>query len=334
MLAAKTKQRIWIFLGFAFGISWATGGIIYLTGGLENSPSINIGGAPLTLAFLLLATIYMFGPAIANLLTRLITQEGRTNLKLQPHFDRGKWIFWLAAWFLPGLLTLVGAAFFFLIFPQYFDPKLSMLTEQLQAQGTQPMINLWLVVAIQALQAMLIAPLLNAISTFGEEFGWRGYLQPKLMPLGSRKAILLTGLIWGIWHWPIILMGYNFGADYWGAPFLGPLAMVWFTLTLSIIFGWLTIKTDTVWPAVIAHGALNGITAIGVLLLRGTPSTLLGPAPIGFVGGIGLTVVALTLLVHPRGLQPTQQAARYSALQNKIPGNDLRKKSIKKAPIL
>ena len=126
------------------------------------------------------------------------------------------------------------------------------------------------------------------------------------MPLGSRKAVLLTGVIWGIWHWPVILMGYNYGTSYFGAPFLGPLAMVWFTLSLGVIFGWLTIKAESVWPAVIAHGALNGIASLGVIFVKGTPDPLLGPTPVGVVAGLGLSLTAITLLLLPGSLKPSK----------------------------
>ena len=300
-----TRKRVWLFLGFAFGISWLTALVLFLTGGLQNSPVIfMISGMPITLALVLLSTAYMFGPAIANFLTRWITKEGKENLWLKPHFDRGRWVHWLAAWFLPGILTILGAVVFFLIFPQYFDSELIVLREQMEMSGAGSMSNLWLIVVLQTFQAMLISPLLNAVPTFGEEFGWRGYLQPKLMALGPRKAILLTGVIWGIWHWPVILMGHNYGLGYFGEPFLGPLAMVWFTLTLSALFGWVTIKANNVWPAVIAHAAINGIAAIGFLMIRGEPSTLLGPAPTGVIAGLGLTLCALIIFLHPKGLTP------------------------------
>ena len=296
-------KRILFFLVFAFGISWATGLVIYLTGGLENSPTYDIGGAEISLALILLATAYMFGPALANLITRLITKEGTNNLFLKPNFENKRWRYYLAAWFLPGLLTIIGMILFFLLFPNYFDSGLSTLKDMLSKSGQTGNINPWLVTVIQTIQALLISPLLNALPTFGEEFGWRGYLQPKLMPLGGQKAVLLTGVIWGIWHWPVILMGYNYGKDYFGAPFLGPLAMVWFTLSLSIIFGWLTIKAENVWPAVIAHGALNGIASLGILFVKNNPDPLLGPAPVGIIGGFGLTLTALLLLANPSSLK-------------------------------
>ncbi len=296
------KKRILLFLSLAFGISWLTALIIYLTGGLTDSPTFSIENSQFSLAYILLATAYMFGPALANILTRLITHEGTEALYLRPLFENGKWKYYLAAWFSPGFCTLAGSLLFFLIFPRFFDLELSSLTQQLEAAGQTPNLGPWAIVIIQALQAMLLSPLLNTISAFGEEFGWRAYLQPKLMPLGSRKAIFLTGLVWGVWHWPIILMGYNYGLDYFGAPFLGPLGMVWFTLNLGVILGWLTIKSGSVWPAAIAHGAINGIASIGLLLEKGNPSTLLGPTPVGVVGAAGLTIFSLAILFHPNAL--------------------------------
>ena len=106
-------------------------------------------------------------------------------------------------------------------------------------------------------------------------------------------------------------MGYNYGNDYFGAPFLGPLAMLWFTLTLSALFGWITIKAGSVWPAVIAHGALNGIASLGILLVKGNPSTLLGPTPVGFLGGLGFTIAAVVIFILPKALKPCQYGQAF-----------------------
>lgn len=307
MITKKNQTRILIFLALAFGISWATALVIYLTGGLENGVSLSIAGAQLPLAFILLSTVYMFGPAIANVMTRWITKEGRQGLMLRLKLKNRRWVFFLAAWFLPPLLILAGTALFFFLFPGHYDSDLSTLKTQLESLGPLPEIQPWVIIALQTFQAMLLAPLLNAIPTFGEEFGWRAYLLPKLLPLGGRKAVLLVGLIWGIWHWPVILMGYNYGLDYFGAPILGPLAMVWFTLSLSVIFGWLTVKAGSVWPAVIAHGAVNGIAAIGMLFLQGTPDPLLGPTAVGIIGGLGLTLTAAVLLILPGSFKSRQE---------------------------
>lgn len=300
-------KRSLIFLFIAFGFSWGTGLVIYLTGGLERSPII-IPSLNISLAVLLLAIPYMAGPGLANLLTRLITKEGWKDLWLKPK-KSGRIKYYLIAWLSPAIITLLGVIFFFIIFPENFDQTLSNLSNELNSFSSQNgetnvfQINLWLIVTIQIIQAIFLSPVLNAFSVFGEELGWRAYLFPKLMPFGIRKASIFTGVIWGVWHWPIILMGHNYGFDYPGEPWTGLIAMVWFTTILSIIFSWLTLETQSVWPAVIAHGALNGIAAVGLLFYLGEPNTLLGPAPTGLIGGLGFTVIALNLLFHPTALK-------------------------------
>ena len=102
MINKTDRKRITLFLAFAFGISWATALVIFITGGLQNSPSFDVGDIQISLAYILLATVFMFGPAIANVLTRVLTREGKSNLLLKPLFDQRRWIYYLAAWVLAG----------------------------------------------------------------------------------------------------------------------------------------------------------------------------------------------------------------------------------------
>lgn len=292
----ENKKRLFIFLAFAFGISWLTALVIFLTGGLVNSPEL-VPGTGISLALVLLASVYMWGPALANIITRVVTQEGRQELWIKPNFKTG-WKYWLAGWFGPGVLTILGAVIFFLIFPDTFDSSMDILKSQLAANGAPAeQINPWQIVILQTLAAILIAPLLNAIATFGEEFGWRAYLLPKLRGLGQRKALLLSGVIWGVWHWPVIAMGHNYGLDYPGFPWLGLIAMVWFCIWGGVFIGWLALKSESVWPAVVAHGALNGIAAISLFFIKSTPPMLLGPTPAGVIGVLPFTLVSIIILL-------------------------------------
>ena len=292
-------RRIIIFLGFAFGIAWITGLIIYLTGGLANSPQIF---PHVTLALVLMATAYMGAPALGNVLTRLITREGWKDLGLRTNFKKG-WRYWLAGWFLPVVMTLPGAALFFILFPQYFDAGLSYVKQLMAASPALSAISPWTLVAIQLVQAVLIAPILNSLATFGEEFGWRAYLLPKLMPLGGRKAMLLIGLIWGVWHWPVIFMGYEYGFKYPGHPWAGPLLFIWVTFGLGIFLGWLTLRSQSIWPAVIGHAAINGIAGAALLVTTGQPDMLLGPLPVGIIGSLGFALLAIAIFISPKALE-------------------------------
>jgi uncharacterized protein len=292
-------RRVVIFLGFAFGIAWLTGLVIYLNGGLFNSPQIAPG---ITLALVLMATVYMWAPALGNILTRLVTREGWKDMGLRPNFRKG-WRYWLAGWFLPVVMTLAGSALFFVIFPQYFDPSLSTLKQLMAKSPSVASLSLWTVFILQIVQGVMVAPIVNSIATFGEEFGWRAYLLPKLMPLGGRKAMLLIGVIWGIWHWPVIFMGYEYGFSYPGYPWVGPLLFIWVTFGLGIFLGWLTLRGRSIWPAVIGHAAINGIAGAAIFATAGKPNMLLGPLPVGIIGSLGFALVALAIFFSPKALE-------------------------------
>jgi uncharacterized protein len=294
------KKRILIFLAFAFGIAWLNGLVIYLTGGLVNSPEL-IPDSGITLSLVLLAVGYMGAPTLAHLLTRLITRDGWHNLYLRPR--RFGWLYWPVAWFAPLIMTILGAVLFFVVYPQYYNPSLKVLREMLTGAGQTVPSSLWTIVIIQTLTGVLIAPIINSLFTFGEEFGWRAYLQPMLMPLGGRKAVLLVGIIWGVWHWPVIAMGHNYGLEYSGAPWLGMLMMVWVTIGLGTFLGWLTLRSGSVWPAVIAHAAINGISGLATVCVQGDPNPLLGPFPVGLVGSAAWVVLTLAILLTPGALE-------------------------------
>jgi membrane protease YdiL (CAAX protease family) len=288
-------RRIVLFLGLAFGIAWLAGLAIYLTGGITNSPQIGPG---LSLALVLMAVPYMWAPAIASILTRLLSHEGWKDIGLRPHFRKG-WPYWLMGWVMPALMTIGGAVVFFLLFPSYFDPKLVKVQQTMLGSPVFAHLSPWMVVLMEVLLGVAISPLVNSLATLGEELGWRGYLLPKLLPLGWQKATLLMGVIWGVWHWPVIFMGYEYGFNYPGYPWLGPLLFIWITFCFGVFLAWVTLRAGSIWPAVIGHAAINGIAALAILATTGNPDPLLGPLPVGIIGSLGYAVLALTLFFSP-----------------------------------
>lgn len=139
---------------------------------------------------------------------------------------------------------------------------------------------------ILALQTVVIGPFLGLIISMGEEYGWRGYLQTELTRLGRVRGIFLLGVIWGIWHWPIIWMGYN----YPGQPVSGSLAMVVVCIILAYFLGYAVFKSKGVWTAAYLH-ALSNQTLSFFMLMLVKPNNLL----LSF--GIGLPSLALGALV-------------------------------------
>jgi uncharacterized protein len=89
----------------------------------------------------------------------------------------------------------------------------------------------------------------------GEEIGFRGYLLPRLMHLGTSRALLLSGLLHAIWHFPLMLLTpvYPILGNWF---IIGPI----FVLTLTaagVFYGYLQLSSRSVWPATLAHGAVN-----------------------------------------------------------------------------
>jgi membrane protease YdiL (CAAX protease family) len=160
--------------------------------------------------------------------------------------------------------------------------------EQLQATGSM---NLLLLTAIQT---VLLAPFLALVIAFVEEYGWRGYLQSELIKVGRTRGVLLLGVIWGLWHRPVILMGYN----YPGYPVLGVFLMTGYTICLSVVLGYAVLKSGSVILASFLH-ALNNQTQsfLGMMVYKpGDPVFSFG---IGIYGLICLGIVAILILRAP-----------------------------------
>ena len=103
------------------------------------------------------------------------------------------------------------------------------------------------------LASVFVAPFVNSVFAFGEELGWRGYLLPKLLPLGKFRAYVLLGIIWGAWHWPLVFVGFMF-PDH---PFAGVLMFTALTTVFGIYMNELTLRHDSTILASWIHGVFN-----------------------------------------------------------------------------
>lgn len=114
---------------------------------------------------------------------------------------------------------------------------------------------------------ILVAGLMNLLPALGEEVGWRGWLWPRLQPMGQLPAILISGIVWGIWHAPLILLGYNYPlAD--GA--WGVVSMCGMCVVVGAFFAWLRTFSQSVWPAALAHAIFNaGAGLVSLFMVMG-----------------------------------------------------------------
>ena len=287
-------KRIVLFLAITFILTYGVEIIVIMP---------MAGSSDLTRAYLaqMLMAGVMFLPAFGALITRLITREKMTkdNMALSLHL-KGNLKYYGLAWFGTVLLTVFGAVVYFLIFPGQFDGSLGYVRAAYESQGVSlTEEDLKRIMAVQIGAGIFLSPVLNFINCFGEEWGWRGYLLPKMLKrFKVAPTLLLTGVIWGLWHAPLTVMGHNYGLGYKGYPVTGILSMCLFCIVIGILLSYVTLKTGSCIPAVIGHGALNGFAAIGLCFtsLQNPYNVFLGPAPTGLIGGSGFIIAAAALL--------------------------------------
>lgn len=246
----------------------------------------------------LLLPMMMLTPAVAALVVTFATRvppggERLRFLGLWP-LRPARRIVWLmlAGWLVPPVIiaatVAVAAALGFIQLDLTFSAFAEQLEQALPPGVPAPPVE---VVVVSQLAMVPLAALINAPLAFGEELGWRGWLLPALRPLGTWPALLISGAIWGIWHSPIILLGYNFGrTDVTGVLFMIGGCVAW-----GILLGWLRLRSGSVWPAVLAHGALNAAGG-AVLLVSATQPDLALAGPLGVTSWIVCGLIAGALL--------------------------------------
>ena len=157
---------------------------------------------------------------------------------------------------------------------------------------------------VGAVQSVLVLPILAIVIAFGEEYGWRGYLQSELFKLGRVRGVLLLGVIWGAWHWPLILMGYN----YPGHPLLGLVLMALYTTGLAVVLGYAVLKSGSVLLASSLHALNNQVLAF-IIAIGFTPFDNAFSFGIGIYAIVTLAIVSLLVLRDPvwrgRGSTPS-----------------------------
>ena len=160
--------------------------------------------------------------------------------------------------------------------------------------GTTDTIPLLALLASTFLNAVIIGPFLGLIITFGEEYGWRGYLQGELVHLGRIRGVGLLGIIWGVWHWPVIWMGYNYPDQ----PVLGSLLMTGYTVVLSYFLAYAVFKSKGVWTAAYLHALNNQAMSFFVAAVV-TPVSMVMSFNIGIPALVLCALVILLLLRDP-----------------------------------
>jgi uncharacterized protein len=128
--------------------------------------------------------------------------------------------------------------------------------------GVPANLHVYLLIGQTVINGFIAGISINAIFALGEEIGWRGFLQ-KEFDLGLWKSGLLIGAIWGLWHAPLVIQGYNFPQH----PMLGVGMMVLACAPLGLIMSYFVQRSGSVISAAFFHGVFNAVAGLGLLVL-------------------------------------------------------------------
>ena len=236
----KNKNKFWWYLGIVFILSYGWQYLIYITGGVNSE----------------LIPLLMLFPGIIAVFFIIFSKTGFRKIG----WGLKEWRYIFPAIFIPLVVSL-GLVFLIEILNWgnlsdnlfvFNDGMLESSKIGLLLGNHKQTITFFLVNFTLSHIVFLIG---GSILTLGEELGWRGYLQEKLL----RKynliwGLIILGAIWGYWHSPIILMGYNFPSQ----PVLGSiLLMPLGTIFLGIFLGWIYLRSKSIWMPALAHASIN-----------------------------------------------------------------------------
>lgn len=277
------KMQIKIYLLWVLGVCFFLGVTAYFT------QASNEGTA-----YQILQKGFTAFPVISAIMTRRITK------------DKTKWRFSIKVWknpmlwgfcaFIPGILIVIGALLYFVIFPEQYSGLFD-IGSLLGMDSAIPINSPFRFAIVCVLISALCIPV--QLLELGEEIGWREYLLPKqIAEYGIRKGVLLNGIYWGIAHLPLIFFGFNYSLENAGAPWSNMLMMLVVCMTLGIICAYVMVISNNVMYSAIIHGVVNVIGEIPVFISVSHKSGLLGPNPTGLIGMSGLVVCAIIMFIR------------------------------------
>lgn len=241
----------------------------------------------------------MFAPAVGALIARLFTSEGLLHSGFQFNFSQHKFCF-LFGWFGTTALTFFGAVLYFLIFSDNYDPQMTDFVQASIENGSMmDSANIIAAFKTNLLMNVFTAPLLDVINSFGVEWGFRGYLLPKLYrKFGTIPAMLISGFASGLWYAPLVVMGYFYGNGYDGYPVTGILAMCIFGLVTGCIYSFVCLRSGSIFPSVFASSAVNVMMSQAAYFTKDGGNFFVGPAPTGMISGIPFIITAVIFIIY------------------------------------
>lgn len=200
-------------------------------------------------ALMMFTVASMWSPAIAVVLTKWIYKENIRDLNWK--WPKAKYI--LASFAIPILYALVTYSIIWTAgWGGFYNEE---FVKDVAVSYGISSLSPSLIIIIFIVMIGIFGMFRSCSFTLGEEIGWRGFLVPELFKKYSYiKTSLITGAIWAVWHYPVLIFGYyNNGTPFW----YGLICLTIMIIGTSFIMAWFTIKSGSLFPAMILHAAHN-----------------------------------------------------------------------------
>lgn len=271
-----------VYTVLAMGLAWLVTLPLWLGDGLQDP------------MFGLLTPAMMFTPTIAALIVTFFIvkpQYKARYLGLTPFKPVWRSIILILAW--PVFFAVVSALAAVLMVAVGIG-EFGYNTAAFEPIAEEAGMSVDMLVIMQLVMVPLVV-LQASIFAFGEELGWRGFLVSALAPMGFWKMSVVSGIIWGLWHAPLILLGYNFGRT----DFIGLAMMVGFCFFVGVLLNWARMWCRNMWVAAVGHGALNSVITLGTLIVVFEDGPLDGfmQSAIGWPGWVVMGVIIVLMAV-------------------------------------
>ena len=219
------------------------------------------------------------------------------GVKIQPSvllvWENNRYL-WFAA-FTPFVLVFLTTVFNILLTHSTFaiDP---FYVNAFNEIGVPEDMHLAVLIGQTIINGFLAGITINTFFALGEEIGWRGFLQQELGHLGLWKSGLLIGFIWGLWHAPLVIQGYNFPQN----PLIGVVMMAVATTPLGMIMSYFVARSRTVMSAGFFHGVFNAVAGITIAVVSPYTDYIHNPFGIVAIGVYSAVALLIYLLYKDR----------------------------------
>lgn len=275
MLKETYTKSLKYYLIFTFLLTFGMGFIIYSLGGLDEYPAFS-------------SFIMIFPAIVAIIVTGTLEKNiGFPSMLKSLGLRLGKVKYLIIYPIITFILIIFIYLFTYLIAPDIYVPA-SDLPEILSGLSIEfGSLSIPLQIISIFLLNCFIAAIINIPLMLGEEIGWRAFLYPRLESIYPRSGLIIGGIIWGVWHAPMILMGLNYPST----PFLGVFMMTLFCIPFGIILYYFYRKSGSIITVALCHGVLNK-TASTVQMIF-VDNEKMQPVIHGPMGIIGIVIFAL-----------------------------------------